>query len=246
MRSARSIGSKVVAVVCRAFAPRLAGITLVAAIAAGCGSSPSSPSSPLGTPPDSGGTGASDVASDDFERAALGPNWVELFGQSGGIVGGKDFGMLAAGFLTVDWAARFGADQFSEAVIAATKPANVLVQVHVRRQSDSFARYGFHYNPEKTPAVWEIKYDGVPTPDTRILASSTGPALVPGDVIRIEVRGREISGFLNGQRLLVATDLAPNAILGTGGTGITTRLKDGTTTTSPAAVVASWRGGTLK
>jgi hypothetical protein len=161
-------------------------------------------------------------------------------------VAGKDFGALSIGFLTVDWAGRFGADQFSEVVIAATKDVNALVQVHVRRQSDSFARYGFHYNPEKSPAVWEIKYDGVPTAQTRIIASTTGPALANGDVVRIEVRGRQISGFRNGQLVLVASDDAPNAILATGGTGITSRPKDGTTIPYPAPVAASWRGGTLK
>ena len=68
------------------------------------------------------------VASDDFERAQLGPNWIQVLGGSNaGIVGGKDFGALSAGFMSVDWIAQqFGADQFSEIVIAASKDPNLI------------------------------------------------------------------------------------------------------------------------
>jgi len=131
-------------------------------------------------------------------------------------------------------------------VIALGKDPNMLVQAHVRRQSTTLARYGFHYNPEKTPAVWEIKYDGVPTAQVRILVSVAGAAPVAGDVMRIEARGREISGYLNGQRILVATDDTPSAILSAGGTGITARLMVGTSTTYPVPIVASWRGASLQ
>lgn len=187
-------------------------------------------------------------ASDDFERSQLGANWVQVLGGSNaGIVANKDFGALTAGFMSVDWAAaQFPADQFSEIVVASGKDANMMVQVHVRRQSGSLARYGLHFNLERTPPAWEIKYDGVPTPETRVLGSlvTTGPA--GGDVIRIEARGRVISGFRNGQILLTATDNAANAILLAGGTGITSRVATGsTTTTYPAPIAASWRGGPL-
>lgn len=198
----------------------------------------------------SGGTGPTTTtlsASDDFERAQLGPNWAQVLGSNSGIVGGKDFGALTAGFMSVDWAAfQFGVDQFSEAVVASGKDANMMVQVHVRRQSSTLARYGFHYNVEKTPKVWEIKYDGVPTADTRIIASLAGTGPTGGDVIRIEARGREIRGYLNGQQVIVATDNATNAILAAGGTGMTTRMAGGTTTTYPAPIVASWKGGSLQ
>lgn len=186
-------------------------------------------------------------ASDDFERAQLGPSWNTAFGSAAGIIGGKDFGALSPGPVSVDWVpAQFAADQYSEVVVASGKDPNMMVQPHVRRQSGTLARYGFHHNSEKSPQVWEIKYDGVPTADVRILASLASSAPVAGDVIRIEARGREISGYLNGQRILAATDNAPDAILGTGGTGITARLESGTSTTYPTAIAASWTGGSLK
>jgi hypothetical protein len=205
-------------------------------LSAGCSSSPTTTPTPT-----------SQNASDDFERSQLGPNWKQVLGGSNaGIVANKDFGALSAGFMSVDWTSTFGADQFSEAVIAAGKNPNLMVQVHVRRQSGSLARYGFHFNLEKSPAVWEIKYDGVPTADTRILVSLAGSNPVAGDVIRIEARGREISGWLNGVRILVATDNAANAVLLTGGTGMTSRMATGTTTSYPAPIAASWKGGTLQ
>lgn len=186
------------------------------------------------------------TASDDFERASLGASWSTASGSAAGIVGGQDLGALSTGPLSIDWiATSFAADQFSEVVVAAGKDPNMLVQAHVRRQSSTPARYGFHFNPEKSPAVWEIKYDGVPTPDVRILTSAQGPEPVAGDVLRIEARGREISGYLNGVRILVATDNAANAILAAGRTGITARLKVGTSTTYPTPIVASWKGGSL-
>lgn len=186
------------------------------------------------------------IASDDFERAQLGPNWIQLSGSNAGIVGGKDFGALSAGFVSVDWIAQqFGADQFSEIVIAAGRDPNLMVQVHVRRQSGTLARYGFHFNRERNPEAWEIKYDGVPTPETRILTSLAAPGPAGGDVMRIEARGRVISGYTNGRLLLSAVDNAANAILLGGGTGITSRMAAGTTTTYPAPIAASWKGGTL-
>jgi hypothetical protein len=187
------------------------------------------------------------TVTDDFERAQLGANWVQVLGGSNaGIVAGKDFGALSAGFMSVDWAAgQFPLDQFSEIVIANGRDPNLMVQVHVRRQSGSLARYGLHFNLEKTPPVWEIKYDGVPTAQTRILVSLVASGPVAGDVIRIEARGRQISGWRNGQPLLSATDNDATAILATGGTGITSRMATGTTTTYPAPIAASWKGGPL-
>jgi hypothetical protein len=206
---------------------------------AACSSNPSEPVGP---------TPSGDEVVDDFERSALGPNWTYVpTGSNAGIVGGKDFGMMSAGFMSLDWTgSRFGADQFSEVVIAARKDPNLMVQVHVRRQS-SFARYGFHYNVERTPPAWEIKYDGVPTAQTRILGTSTTSGPAPGDVIRLEARGRVISGYKNGQAIITATDNDPSAVLLAGGTGITARTVLGsTTTTYPAPIAASWRGGSLR
>ena len=196
----------------------------------------------------SSGTGpAAITVTDDFERIDLGPNWTHRIGTNAGIVGGKDFGALSFGFMSVDWTAnQFGADQFSEATMAPGKDPNMLVQVHVRRQTvGSAARYGFHYTPEKIPPVWEIKFDGVPTPETRILAEVAGSPPAVGEVIRIEARGREIRAYRNGQLVLSATDNAPDAVLVAGGLGITTRMRQGTSTTYPTPIVASWKGGSL-
>lgn len=141
----------------------------------------------------------------------------------------------------------FDADQYSEIVVADAWRPDLLLQLHLRRQvGASKARYGFHYNAETIPPRWEIKYDGVPTAETRVLASSSSvPGPAGGDILRFEARGRVLGGYLNGQLVLSATDNAPNAILTTGGTGITARPRSGTTPMLPAPAAASWRGGSL-
>jgi hypothetical protein len=182
-------------------------------------------------------------AVDEFERAELGANWSVVSGSAAGIVAGRDFGALFLGPVSVDWATDLGANQFSEVIIAGGKDANMLVQVHVRKQASTRARYGFHWNPEHTPAQWEIKFDGVPTAQTRILASAAGDGPANGDVIRIEAYGREIRGYHNGRLVLAATDSAADAVLISGGAGITARPKTGTVTSYPAPIAARWRGG---
>lgn len=182
--------------------------------------------------------------SDDFERVQLGPSW-RTSSAAAGIVGARDFGMLTLGSVAADWAAsEFSGDQFSEVVVANGKDPNMLLQVHVRRQSTG-ARYGFHYNPERSPAAWEIKYDGVPTEQTRIIASVVAAAPVAGDVIRIEAQGREITGYVNGRRLVTATDNAVSAFVKPGAAGITARPRRGSAPRLPSPIVATWRGGSL-
>jgi hypothetical protein len=187
-------------------------------------------------------------SADDFERAELGPNWIDrLAGGVAGIVAGRDLGaMRAPGNLSVDWVgASFPADQFGEIVVAAGKDPNLMFQLHVRRQSGTFVRYGFHYNIERSPAVWELKYDGVPAAETRILGTSTVAGPAAGDVIRFEIRGRVLSGFKNGQPIVTATDNAPSAILTTGAVGISVRPALGTSPRYPTSIAASWKGGPL-
>lgn len=189
---------------------------------------------------------------DEFERADLGPSWSESLG-SVGIVNRSDLGLAARSPIgLVTWVgSNLGSDQFSAAIISSEKPANMLVQVFTRRRGVDLARYGFHYNSDSnqgTPAgAWEIKYDGVPSVETRILATVGGGAPFPGDEIRLEARGTnpvELKGFVNGALVLSALDSAPNAIEG-GRPGVAYRLQSGTVTTYPSPVVESWRGGSL-
>jgi len=122
----------------------------------------------------------------------------------------------------------------------------MLVQAFVRRQNDTGARYGFHWNGDPGKSVWEIKYDGVPTPQVRILeTSNAAPAVQPGDVMRIEVRGNLIEGFLNGILIISATDMDPSAILSTGRPGTTYRFAKESPAVTPTPVVESWNAGDL-
>lgn len=189
---------------------------------------------------------ANGVAVDEFERLQLGPNW-RARSTATGIVGAMDFGALALGPVSADWAGTpLDEDQFSEIVVSAGKDPNMMAQVHVRHQRTTGARYGFHYNPERSPAVWEIKYDGVPAEQTRILARVAAPAPVAGDVIRIEAKGRGLTGYVNGKRILSATDNSASAVVGAGSAGITARPKRGSVVRYPTPIASTWRGGSLK
>ena len=192
--------------------------------------------------PIGGRSADADIVSDDFERASLGSDWKIHLG-SPGIVAGSDLGLVSGTFALVSWAASIPSDQFSEAQLSPNSD-KVDKGVFVRRRASDAARYQFHYDTNGTDADprphWQIKYDGVPTAQTRILASSfSARAPVPGDVIRIEAQGREIRGYLNGQLVLSAQDSAITA--GTAGVAL---LKLGGVT-APTAIVERWLGGRL-
>ncbi len=194
---------------------------------------------------------AQDPASDDFERASLGGNWTRFGDSNAEIVNGRDLGAPTSTWLFVGWtASAFDANQFSEIIIADGKPSTMLTQVYVRRRASDLARYGFHFNPESDPANprWEIKYDGVPSAQTRILASVPGTGTAPGDRLRIEVRGSSnvvIKGFHNGVEVISATDAAHQRITNSGPAGMVSRYSLGTTPPPNVPVFASWRGGSL-
>ncbi len=199
---------------------------------------------------------AQDPALDDFERATLGGNWTRFSGSDAEIVHGSDLGKPGSAWLFVGWTAyEFTADQFCEAVIADGRPDTLLTQVYVRRRTNDLARYGFHFNDENDDGTgianprWEIKYDGVPTPQTRILASVSATMPQPGDSLRIEVRGTSpvlIKGFHNGVEVISATDSAHQRITTSGVVGMVSRLRRGGYTAPPnSPVFASWRGGSL-
>lgn len=191
------------------------------------------------------------VFSDNFERSTLGTNWSVVFG-SAGIVNNSDLGFQSvspAGI--VSWTgSTLSADQFSEGLISSNKVKNMLTQVSVRRRSSDGARYAFHYNegPNVVAPGWEIKYDGVPTAQTRILATNrTPPAPKPGDRLRLEVRNSNpvsLKGYLNGVLVLSATDSSASRVLN-GSPSLVYRLQLNTTTTYPTAVWESWTGGSL-
>lgn len=185
---------------------------------------------------------AANIVADDFERASLGPAWKVHFG-SPGIVGGSDLGLLSGTFALLSSAVPVSADQFSEAQVAAGAD-DVDKGVFVRRRASDGARYQLHYDTNGTDAEprphWQIKYDGVPTQETRILSSTLETrAPVAGDVLRLEAEGRELRGYLNGKLVLAAEDAA----ISTGTAGVALLELDGVTT--PKAVVERWSGGRL-
>jgi hypothetical protein len=129
------------------------------------------------------------TVSDSFERSTLGANWSVALG-SVDIVNNSDLGFRAASPIgIVSWKGTvLSADHFSQGSISSNKVSNMLTQVFARRRSSDGARYGFHYanDPNTTPA-WQLKYDGVPTAQVRVLASSRSfPAPKPGDWLRIQ------------------------------------------------------------
>jgi len=197
-----------------------------------------------GAPAPASGT----VVSDDFERHTLGSNWIVLGGSGSiGIVGQSDLGLVAGparGGATEWGAGGFLADQFSEAMISPDRNDSMLTQVFVRHRVSDNARYGFHWN-NGLGGRWEIKYDGVPTAQTRILASIVAPEPAAGDRIRIEARGSRISGYHNGALILSAEDTSPDAITATGRLGVVFRFTTTFPATYPSAVFEEWTGGDL-
>jgi hypothetical protein len=186
---------------------------------------------------------------DNFERASLGANWTVPLGNAG-IVGSSDLGALGfVGVHIVLWAgAAPGADQFAEATVSTEIDAQMQSQVFARRRSADAARYGFHYDFENVPPRWEIKYDGVTTPNVKILASDSAPAAPqPGDRLRIEVRGSatvNIRGFHNGLKILDVDDSSAERIA-TGPPGLVFRAFVGSSLTYPSKVFEDFAAGTL-
>lgn len=121
---------------------------------------------------------AQDPAIDKFERSVgLGSNWTVYFGGSAiTIIADSDIGISNSSTLfgIAAWTgSNFEANQYSEAIISSEKIDSMWAQVFVRRRTSDAARYAFHWSDRdgKIPGLWDIKYDGVPTPQTRILDS---------------------------------------------------------------------------
>ncbi len=198
-----------------------------------------------------------DSRADDFERATLGSNWAIRFPNpdTGGqvrIVDNSDLGMGPGpqGFFLVNWVgSTFAADQYCEATIPADVTADWAHQVYVRWRSSDGARYGFGYNNDPGQpqfGMWYFKYDGVPSAQTRVFATVNATQTPqPGDTLRVEVRGYELRGYLNGTLVLMATDVDPSRIAA-GETGLAARWATGNQPTDDAAKVwEAWSGGSL-
>ncbi len=194
---------------------------------------------------------------DDFERASLGSNWTLYVGNSSttGIVASSDMGVLAfSGVHIAAWAGpAVGADQFSEARSSTGLVSNMQHQVFARRRTSDGARYALHYNPEAANNIipaspqWEIKYDGVASAQTRLIATSSLPAPSPGDTLRLEVRGSstvELKAYHNGILIMTATDTDANRVI-SGPPGLVFREFVGASITYPSPVWENWSAGTL-
>lgn len=182
------------------------------------------------------------VVTDTFERKTLGGNW-SRDGGNPGIVHRSDLGILSGTIGGVSWVGTaLGPDAFSACTISGDVQAAMRIQVFGRRRAIDGARYGFHWNP--AVPQWELKYDGVPSAQTRLLASSSAaPPWLPGDTLRIEVTGTPptIRGFQNSVQRLEATDTHADQIA-TGPFGVVMSPIGGASQ-SPACEV--WQGGSL-
>lgn len=189
-----------------------------------------------------------DPAADDFERHSLGPNWLRLAGSTADIVNMSDLGSPQASGCVVAWiASQFAANQFNEVTTSLDKSPDMLTQVFVRQRTTDNARYGFHWNGDGSNSQWEIKFDGVPTALTRMVASLPGPGPAPGSTLRLEVHGSNpvvLRAFHDGVLLMMGTDTAANRIIGAGRSGLVGRMRLGVPYTPPMPIFESWRGGT--
>jgi hypothetical protein len=182
------------------------------------------------------------TAADNFDRAdgPLGANWS---GQTANLTleGGEVSMIQTTGNTGAVWAAdAFGPDQFSEVVIGSLNGGSILdfrgIQVFTRFQSGTSLRYAFHYFADV--GDYQIKFDGG-TPGV-VLASLPAPPPGPGDVLRVDVRGSTIRGFVNGQLVLQVT----HTQLTGGEIGFLIGYTQGGQVL-PRRTVTSWAGGEL-
>lgn len=193
-----------------------------------------------------------DVVVDNFQRASLGSNWTVHLGDAA-IVASADWGAAqSAGIHISSWAGSPtpGLNQFAQGVVASGVDALMQRQVYVRRRSADTARYALHYNFEFSPTPqWEIKYDGVATEFTRILATSTATGHAAGSVLRLEARGSgatvSLKAYHNGVLLMEADDTDADRINTLGPPGLVCRAAVGETLSYPSPVFAEFSAGTL-
>ena len=179
------------------------------------------------------------VVMDPFDTPGL-PGWTVYNGimdaQSGDIRAVDDPTGLGLALATRT-AESFAPDQYSSGEIALGINPAAFVQVFVRRQSDTRARYGFSHDGND----WYIKYDGVSLTD--VLARVPAPGVFPvgGDELRIEIKGFDITGYYNGVPVIAVTDVA-QYIPGTGEPGIVGAIP---LAVLPTPLFSAWEGGDL-
>jgi hypothetical protein len=188
-------------------------------------------------------TSLPDFVVDDFERPSLGGNWTIYIGDVA-IINNSDLGMRSQsgplfGLGIVAWGATvFSANQFSEGEISRDVDANSLYQVFVRRRVSDGLRYGFHWQPGTSGGEWALKRDGVTAAQVLVAVSAAKP--LPGDRIRIEVRGNLLQGFHNGVKVIEVTD---SVLTEAGQPGVA--MNTSQVTLFPSSFFKSWTGGSL-
>lgn len=173
------------------------------------------------------------IATDDFQRTTVGPNWWVNKGEAA-IIGGSAFGVATTIQVIAGYQASFASDQFSEAVVVAGFNRLDRLQVCVRMNSSTNERYALLFRPDS--ALYQLKFDGAEPGVVLASVAATGPG--PGDILRIEARGTSLRGLVNGVVVLEAT----NGALTSGSPGVSMRAISGV---APAAFWESWRGGAL-
>jgi hypothetical protein len=195
------------------------------------------------------GRTVTDAVADDFQRASLGANWTRPLGDAV-IVNSQSLGAGSfSGVHIAIWngATQPGANQFAE-VRVATDIGDMQHQPFVRRRTSDGARYGLIYDTDSTP-FWAIKYDGVPSQDTRLfLAPGYTTPLAPGDVMRLEARGSSpvsLRAYHNGRLVLAVDDSDANRVT-SGPPGAAYRATLGAPAlTYPSPVYETFAAGTL-
>jgi hypothetical protein len=186
------------------------------------------------------------VIEDDFERASLGSSWTVYAGNPG-VVSSSDLGVLSntggalLGLAILGHTEQtFQADQFSEITLSQDLHPALLMQVFVRRRTSDNQRYGFHW--QDSPDRWILKLDGGSPGIELVTLPGTRPQ--PGDIMRIEVSGSTLRGFLNGQQILQATD---SNLPDTGVPGVAMNIFVGNIPDSdfPITAIEVWKGGEL-
>ncbi|MEK6675579.1 MAG: hypothetical protein AABZ47_07985 [Planctomycetota bacterium] len=174
-----------------------------------------------------------DPAVDDFERESLGSNWLSTQGTLT-ILNGSDLGIQATGIGIIAWqGSSFSADQYGEGEIASGWNPQTSLQLNVRLNTSSGARYGLRWLGGGT---MELRYTA--SGQSVLLGTATGQTLVAGDTLRLEAQGTTLRGFKNSSQIIIATD----SNLSSGTAGIAFSADSGSV---PAVCLESWTGGSL-
>jgi hypothetical protein len=184
------------------------------------------------------------TVTDDFERAdgPLGPSWLDL--NDNLVIQSGEVSLASLGGSSLArWVANaFGPDQFSEVIVGTLDGKSFDyfrgLQAFIRMQLQGTRwRWGCHYF--SNTRTYQIKYDGGPSAETRLLdETQEEPLPVTGDRIRLEAVGDTIRCYVNGQLKLQGVDGA----LAGGAIGFVIGLNPGATEL-PRRIVAGWNGG---